>query len=580
MERDKKTNVNDKVIDFLIKSTPEERVAFFDVESINASTDKERREEWIRRFLIWSRFYFVPDFLYSRAPFHYKMFGWMFSMLYEDDNAYQQYVVATAREFLKTLDTKHFLIYGHAYGLIHYSNYISASYKKIEQEFSDMRNKLKSPLFVNDYGNIIARDTINDIKFIEDKGKLSGATISTFRRGITEEGLKPDFLIGDDIETTDTQLSLVETENNWKKYTTDIVSSMLGTKRRIFHITNYTSIRGNQQRLLDATDKDCKMVVGLYADEKEKVLTWSSRYAHTAEQAKGTDPPKIAIDELKKTYTGLVGGERAWRAEMLCKPTGDDELYHSVSKIVKFCEPMKEPLRVFEDADIKYNVYKEFDPAKQYIAGVDTSEGVGLDSNAMVLLAYDNVKAEVVANASSNKVKQDVFCQSNIRFWGSYGTSPFVVPEANMGGLYINELTKNYNFNLIYHREKQGAIGMEITEQYGLQMTSVVNRGVVGAKLRSALESGDLINHSADLHVELSMFTDVDHMDNRRVSFVNSPIGTMHFDLISAARMAYWGLSQSTTNRRVMNTPSLAEQGFYKGAKGIDKHNPYRNIHK
>ena len=208
---------------------------------------------------------------------------------------------------------------------------------------------------------------------------ILGTTVSTFARGINYKGRKPTGLISDDIETAETQLKPTETQNNWIKYSRDGRTSLDPLNSFEINIMNYTSVFGNQQKLLDSTDEENKMIVGYFTDETDKELSWPGKYVwNDADKKIPGNENKVSIESEMRDAKKVTGGMETFRKEKLCRPFSSEQMFYDIKRIHTFCRPMDEPYEEFKDGALVYRVYKPFDPEMLYIAGVDTSEGLGL----------------------------------------------------------------------------------------------------------------------------------------------------------------------------------------------------------
>ena len=571
-------------IKFIVEADPRDRVAFFSPEALEVYPEEERAKQWVYRFLLFSKYYFLSEMKYKRAKFHYKYLTWFYETVISREKVFSKvYDITTSREFLKTLDAKHLIIYSAAYRLNNYVQYLSNSRDKLRDEFADIYNKCKTPSFLEDYGELVLMSSSQRIKFLgssvsETKPMLlQGVTPGTVNRGITHNGFKCEFAIVDDIETTETIRSIRTTESNYRIYQADFFASMLGSSRRIIHLNNYISSTANVDKFIKEADE--YMIIGLYVDENTKELTWPERYVELKEELdfKGNEN-KEAVEELRNAFLKQHRGLDRFREEHLCSPDSRERLYHDIDKIRAIELPLrKRPLNnkeieagerfcnTYVDETIEYNIMKTYDPTKTYVWGVDLSSGVGLDSQAGVLIEVGKRVSTIVATVENNRVNQLEFCNSNLRFFKQYGVDPFVVIESNYGDSYRDTLMdKQYPQELIYKEEKKDKGYLVPEKRIGYHL-SKVSRETVSVDFKAALESGDLINLSEALDFELDKYTKEHHVENnKRVDNLEGLVSmSNHFDLLSAGRIAWAGVSSSIRNKYEGQSQSIHEDfGF------------------
>ena len=550
--------IQSKDLELLTGGTSEERVNFF-----NPHLMKEK--EFPYRFGIWCGFYGDgADFPWSWAPIHYEWFAWFGAMIYSDEQRIVK-LKLTTRDICKTYFMKREMAYLHLYNLSEFTYFVSAQLPKVKEEIEATSKILKSRSVVADYGAVLLNDKKEEIVFKPvgnsehaQGSKIAGSTATSFPRGITHNDYKPHWLFIDDMETRQTLRSPADTHANYQKYQSDILSSMDNRRSRVSIIGNNISIHGNHQKLYEGLEEEDRMIAPLY-DPATDTPVWPSRFCWDPEEA--LRDGKVSITALRDEYLKQPGGDKVFREDFLANPLSYEELYYDIRKIEGVYKPVTEPLRTHTDGVLAYRVYREYDPTKQYCVGVDPAEGIGLDDTAFVLIAYDAAHAEIVVTANSNKVKQAEFCASNLRFNALYGCRPFITPEYNMGAVYVDHLAKNYPRELIFKRER---VGQPVSQELGLLRNQLTSRQLLAETLKSALESGSLVNLCPILHAELCSYTALDHTQSfRRVT--PETYTTNHRDLLSAAQNAVYGLRQASESAALRGKePSLSDQDWFR----------------
>jgi hypothetical protein len=110
----------------------------------------------------------------------------------------------------------------------------------------------------------------------------------------------------------------------------------------------------------------------------------------------------------------------------------------------------KEPIRLFNDIKI----FKDVEPGHEYQCGVDTSEGVGQDYNALSVV--DCETGEQVAFYQNKNIQPELFATMKVVPVCRYFNNATIVPEINNTGLAFMVALKNseYPIDKIYHREE------------------------------------------------------------------------------------------------------------------------------
>lgn len=544
-------------------------------------------EEFADRFGQWVSIYGQGlDFPWGFSDKQYEWMEWFGEMIYSDRQSITK-LALTSRDLAKTYLGKYFLAYLNIYEIATLSYFVSSHYEKVKDEMRGIRDIIMAPITVAEYGNLLFSSTTEEILFkttgdrwaeyermikkhkgilerkarnneekdmqehilsLGAKSKIGGSTLGSFSRGITFNHIRTEYLFLDEGETEQTLRSSLETQANWNKYQSDILPSMNTSRRRIFVAGNYTSIHGNHQKLLDSLPEEDKMILPLY-NPKTGEPAWPQRYywRNGGAYRKGM----IAIDDLKEETEAQEGGALRFRKEYMASPLGDDELYYNLSKIEAIHIPEKKPLEQYKcvSSGLEYRIYRKANNTKQYVVGIDPSEGLGLDHSAISIIECGVEQSFVVATASNNTIKQDAFCASNLQFFTYFGIRPFVVPEANQGGAYIAHLEKNYPRNLIYQRETSSKV-----QASGLHRNTLTSRQMLAETLASHLESGALVNLCPYLHAEIQNFTNTDQTTPFRRVTPDMSIAN-HFDLLAATQNGVYGIEQMKKRRQPNTTP-------------------------
>jgi hypothetical protein len=166
------------------------------------------------------------------------------------------------------------------------------------------------------------------------------------------------------------------------------------------------------------------------------------------------DGKGIDVDKWEHT-TKLNMPFKQWLQEYECEFLGTGETYLEGSILKRLVEEVE------EDFEIKYNnrmrVFKQPDPTRQYVMGVDTSLGRERDYSAFQIL--DCYTGEQVAEFYSNRTPINEFAEIIDREATLYGTA-LVMPERNtIGENLIDWLFNVYEYENLWMEEGTDRIG-------------------------------------------------------------------------------------------------------------------------
>ena len=121
-------------------------------------------------------------------------------------------------------------------------------------------------------------------------------------------------------------------------------------------------------------------------------------------------------------------------------------------------------------------IYQKIYFNKVYMMGIDPSEGLGQDNNAMTLV--DPATGKIAAEFQCPYISQPDFCRMLCRFLDEYCPKSMIIIESNKGREMINcFLETKYRFNLYYDDGKLEKPVIEKTDPYGrLKMESTIRR--------------------------------------------------------------------------------------------------------
>ena len=254
--------------------------------------------------------------------------------------------------------------------------------------------------------------------------------------------------------------------------------------------------------------------------EYKKQLGFEPLYAEL--EAKGVD-----VDSWEKT-TKLNMPFKQWLQEYECEFLGTGATYLEGSILRRLVE------EVTPDYDIKYNnrmrVFKQPDPTRQYVMGVDTSLGRERDYSALQIV--DCYNGEQVAEFYSNKTPINEFAEIIDREATLYGTA-LVMPERNtIGENLIDWLFNIYEYENLWMEDGTDKVGY---------LTTAKNKEFMLAKMEEYIRKHIIkINSKRTVNELLTFIID----DNNKIKADRGK----HDDLIISLALATFALHTLSEN--------------------------------
>lgn len=206
----------------------------------------------------------------------------------------------------------------------------------------------------------------------------------------------------------------------------------------------------------------------------------------------------------------------------------------------------KEPLRKHNDVSI----FRDAEPGHSYQVGVDTSEGVGQDFNAMAV--YDCETGEQVAFYQNSKIQPELFATMKVVPTARYYNNAYIVPEINNTGLAFMVGLKNTDYPLdrIYHREEFDKETNEEKKVLGWRTTFSTKPLLVDNWIKLVRE-GQTMTRSGETLDQLPTFVYSDESGKRGMGAAKG----FHDDAIIASMLGTWGLNPRKYHQVGLLTP-------------------------
>lgn len=489
----------EQLINQALKGTKEERLALFSFGS------KEEDELVLKKFQLFTKGLFIRYFESDDAPFHEEMVLNMIKS-YRGSN----YVNLAFRGSSKTSYFKLFLVYVLLNDRENYRKYVkilSRDLKNPKQIVTDVYNMCLELTHI--YGDVFEKE--GDKKREETMSsftlktgvKLTASTVGQKQRGHVQDAYRPDWIVFDDCEDSESISSMVITEGIIEGCNEAITG--LAANGSWMLLGNYISENGVVQWFLDKTNK----VTQITPIVKDGKPTWPARYT----------VDKIAY--LLKDSLNAAG-------EFLCDPSKADNKFFNIDKINADLTRCKAPLWI-KDGVKQWGIYEAH---MRYTLGADTSEGIGKDSNAFVM--WNTRTGEQVASYHSNEIKPELFTYKFANVAKEFNNC-IVAPEINnySGGIVITTLRQIYPEDKIFRQTDNRNYNQNESNKLGWYTTSLSKTNAF-MEFRKDYNDGIIKVNDPDLLKEMKMYTEQDLSttgDSNKV--------TRHFDLLMAAVIGY-----------------------------------------
>lgn len=514
------------------------------LEVIINGTREQRTYLCENHFEYFCIYYFQKYFKYKIAEFHWD--------LYDDCEKLVKGLIEEVawiifREGAKTSIAKMFVVWCICYKKKQYINYDCYDKTNASQALFDVVVELQTnKRIIADFGQLYYRkkhkDQLEEAKkkriqeFITENGvKVEAFSTQRSTRGRLFNEIRPDLFIFDDIETSKTKDSYAIT-HSIKKHI-DEARSGLGVNGSILTLGNYISEDGVIAYILKSCENNPKAIARDIAviDKVTKKINWTGKYVMTNEEAirvnkKIDNPLKRKVSLEAKRASLNAGGKKVFETEMLNNPESSGDLAFDRETIDRLIENVRTPDKVI--ADIKF--WANYNPRHRYGAGGDTSEGIGLDAQALVLIDFDTKPCRVVATFQDNNMDPATFGHVMAKVGNMFGQCILAPELNNTGHATLAELRgSDLNYENIYIRHIFDKVKKDYIDEYGWRSTRG-NRWTIISSFINAVESGELEILDEDLLLECRYFK------KRDVSILKPEDGmTRHFDKLISAAIAW-----------------------------------------
>lgn len=491
-----------QIKELVINGTPEKKRYLYSFKE----SDSDKRV--LLKFQLFTHLNFKRYFKGESAPFHEEM---VLNLIKSYRG--QRNINIAFRGSSKTTLTKLFVVFVLLNDINHYRRYLKVLSRDIKNPKQIVTDVFNLCLEVRDiYGDMFEKDgekkreeTMSSFT-MKNGVKFTAGTVGQSQRGHAQDAYRPDWIWFDDIEDRESVSSQVITEGIISRIDEAIQGLARGGSWTM--TGNYISEYGVVQWFLDK-ENTIKQITPIMKDGKP---TWNF---YTIEM----------IEELKKDSEDFYG-------EYMCDPTRSEGKFFDVDRIEADMKRCRAPFK--KTRDTKY--WFPYITHHRYGIGADTSEGVGLDSNALALFNFTT--GDLVATNHSNTIKPELFAYELKRVGTEYGEC-IVAPEINnmSGGIVIVTLKNIYNN--IFRNIDRTKIKETETLQLGWHTN---NRSKPQMFMDFRRDYNDGLIHIYDEQVlkEMKSYSNSDIVENTKAGKV-----TRHFDLLTSCVIG-WQMKTET----------------------------------
>jgi hypothetical protein len=499
------TSPQEIIEEVILRGNKEQKKILFNFNSENTN------EEILKKFQLFTQSQYIRYFKGTPAPFHNEMVLNLIRSYRGERN-----INIAFRGSAKTTLTKLFVVFVLLNDTDKYRKYLkvlSRDIKNPKQIVTDVFNLCLELRHI--YGDVFERE--GDKKreetmssFTMKSGvKFTAGTVGQSQRGHAQDAYRPDWIWFDDIEDRESASSTVITEGIISRIDEAITGLSKGGSWTV--TGNYISEYGSIQWFLNK-ENTIKQITPITVNN---IPTWS---IYTLAE----------VEIFKKDSEDFFG-------EYMCDPTRSEGKFFNLDKIdedLKKCKPAS--LKI---GDTKY--WFPYLSHHRYGIGADTSEGVGLDSNALAL--FDFTTGDLVATNHSNTIKPELFAYELKRVGTEFGEC-VIAPEINnmSGGIVIVTL-KNMYQNIFRATDRSKVNDVE-TQKLGWH-TNARTKPQMFMDFRRDYNDGIVHIYDEQVLKEMKSYSNTDISDAKSQT-------TRHFDLLTSVVIA-WQMKNELKDKNV-----------------------------
>lgn len=538
-------------------------------EMLLRKTPDDRKKACKVSFIAFCVFYFFHWFEFAFAPFHTLFFS-------DVERIFSGEIIEAIwiafRESAKTTIAKIAVIYAIAYEQKHYINWDSYDKDNSEAALYDIIIELQTNRrLISDFGHLYTQSrSQEEVKrkrvssFITSNNiKVEAFSTGESTRGRVFGPYRPDFYVIDDFETTKTRTSVAMT----KKVVAHIkeLREGLSAEGSVLYLANYISETGSVQFIRDNVKQLARQGQERFINvengtwDRPGKPTWPSKYCMTdKEQAESfrDGKKKVSLESKRRSL-----GKSSYEESMLNSPAALGQPIFDRQKVQEALRDCRES----KDIKADFYIWAKYDPSHRYALGADTSNGVGLDSNASVVIDFTAKPARQVGSFESNLMSPTVFAHEIKREGDMFG-SCLVAPEKNndCGGACLSELI-HIGYKPIYQIRRDDKTRNNMPHEYGWRTTGA-NKATMIFELKKGWEDGDLIIEDERILKEMMVYSAADLTNDDTSDQIADTGITRHFDLLMATALAW----QMRMLAKIQKSSSTYQQRDFESSMPIE----------
>ena len=225
-----------------------------------------------------------------------------------------------------------------------------------------------------------------------------------------------------------------------------------------------------------------------------------------------------------------------WEGDYLCDPTTGKGKFFDIEKVKKALMYVKEPIKEVRG----FKIWENYIIGNKYALAGDTSEGIGLDSNAATLINF--TENAIIGVYHNNTIPPDDFGLELANIGRLYGECLLAVEKNNTGHATLSAL-KNAQYGNLYHSTIVDQISDTRTKKIGW-ITNSKTKPIMFYDFKKDFEAGHIKIYSEELLNEMLHYTKADFANR-----TTSKVITRHFDLLTSACIA-WQMKNEVHKQR------------------------------
>lgn len=411
----------------------------------------------------------------------------------------------------------------------HFVKILSRDLKNSKHLVTDVYNMIRELCWL--YGDVFEKkgdkrkrsETMSSFDLVDKGVKVLAGTVGQTQRGHIQMSYRPDWVIFEDVEDSDSIVSGSKTRANIARISEALDG--MSTDGSYLVLGNYISDQGVIQWFRNKPAVVFKVYPIL---DRMGEPTWGVKF----------DKNKVKMLELNA---------EDFYGEYMCDPFRSTNKFFDTEMVERDIERAID----CEKESVGFRYWKVYEPDHRYGAGSDHSDGIGKDANALAI--FDFTTGELVCSYRNNRISPDLAMNEFMRVCGEYGNC-VIAPEVNnkCGGVVITTL-RNAGYPRVY-KERSEDRGRTI---YGWETTGKSKR-IMFNRFRQDYKGGMIKIYDVEVLREMKAYS------NNNLADESVGLATRHFDLLMAVVIAW----QTEKVSEVSNSIESYEEEFLRYVNG------------